>query len=133
MFRESQGFFLIYSVTSRSSFDGVDAYHTHLLRHYAPSTHGKDPKEKPVFLLVGNKSDRADQREISQEEGRAKARKLGCEFFETSAKTAMNLERIFLNIVRQLRVKGRQTGVKVPQTHSRGKAKKYINRHCVVL
>ncbi|EIM89176.1 ras protein [Stereum hirsutum FP-91666 SS1] len=126
-FQESHGFLLIYSVTSRSSFDGIDAHHSQLLQNYSFKPHRHGLKEKPVFLLVGNKSDKTDQREVSREEGIAKAKKLGCEFSETSAKTAMNLERTFQVLVRQLRVKG-QTGVFPTQTR---KAKRHV--HCVVV
>lgn len=127
LYRESHGFLLIYSVASRSSFDGIDAYHSQLLQHYSFKPHRHGLKEKPIFLLVGNKSDKTDQREVSREEGIAKAKKLGCEFFETSAKTAMNLERIFQVIVRQLRVKG-QAGVFPTKTR---KAKRQL--HCVIV
>lgn len=54
-------------------------------------------------MLVGNKCDKSYEREVSKEEGAALARKYGCEFLETSAKTAQNVERLFTNLVRALR------------------------------
>ena len=54
-------------------------------------------------MLVGNKCDKAYEREVSKEEGAALARQFGCEFIETSAKTAQNVERLFTNLVRALR------------------------------
>jgi GTPase KRas protein len=54
-------------------------------------------------MLVGNKSDNAFDREVSKDEGAALARRFGCEFIETSAKTAQNVERVFTNLVRALR------------------------------
>lgn len=56
-----------------------------------------------IFMLVGNKCDKSYEREVSKEEGAALARKYGCEFLETSAKTAQNVERLFTNLVRALR------------------------------
>ena len=53
-------------------------------------------------MLVGNKCDKAYEREVSKEEGVALARKFGCEFFETSAKTAQNVERVFTSLVHAL-------------------------------
>ena len=54
-------------------------------------------------MLVGNKCDKTYEREVSKEEGAALARQFGCEFIETSAKTAQNVERLFMNLVRSLR------------------------------
>jgi len=57
----------------------------------------------PIFMLVGNKCDKTHEREVTREEGAALARQFGCEFLETSAKTAQNVERLFMNLVRSLR------------------------------
>ncbi len=57
----------------------------------------------PIFMLVGNKCDKTFEREVSREEGAALARQFGCEFIETSAKTAQNVERLFVHLVRSLR------------------------------
>jgi GTPase KRas protein len=57
----------------------------------------------PIFILVGNKCDKTYEREVSKEEGAALARQFGCEFIETSARTAQNVERLFMNLVRSLR------------------------------
>jgi GTPase KRas protein len=57
----------------------------------------------PIFILVGNKCDEASEREVLEEEGAALARQFGCEFIETSAKTAQNVEHLFMNIVCLLR------------------------------
>jgi GTPase KRas protein len=60
-------------------------------------------RQKPIFMLVGNKCDKTYEREVSKEEGAALARTFGCEFIETSAKTSQNVERLFMNLVRALR------------------------------
>jgi len=57
----------------------------------------------PVFILVGNNCHKAYEREVSKEEGHALARRYGCEFFEASAATAQNVERVFANLIRLLR------------------------------
>jgi hypothetical protein len=63
-------------------------------------------------VLVGNKSDKSYEREVSFEEGAALARDIGCEFFETSAKTAQNIDLAFVTLVRALRQ------VRNPQSHT---------------
>ena len=54
-------------------------------------------------MLVGNKSDKSHERQVSSQEGQALARELGCEFVEASAKQCINVERAFFDVVRQLK------------------------------
>lgn len=61
--------------------------------------------ENCTFILVGNKADRQSEREVLKEEGAQYARKLGCEFLETSARTAYNVDRLFSTLIRTLRAK----------------------------
>ena len=63
----------------------------------------KVKRQKPVFMLVGNKCDKQYEREVSRDEGAQLARTFGCDFLETSAKTAINVERLFTTLVRLLR------------------------------
>jgi len=94
--REGQGFVLVYSITSRSSFDRLDVFRQSMIRVKG---------HNPTFILVGNKSDRLAEREIGREEGAQYARRHGCEFLETSAKTADNVEELFVKLIRTLREK----------------------------
>lgn len=50
-----------------------------------------------VIMLIGNKSDLDNRREVRREEGEAFAREHGLVFMETSAKTAINVEDAFIN------------------------------------
>ncbi|KAJ3327686.1 cytochrome c oxidase subunit 1 [Blyttiomyces sp. JEL0837] len=52
----------------------------------------KDADDIPL-MLVGNKCDKVGEREVSREEGYHLARRLRCEFIETSAKTCVNVEK----------------------------------------
>jgi GTPase KRas protein len=61
-----------------------------------------------IFILVGNKVDERQQREVSTLEGFQKAFAWGCKFFETSAKTRHNVEEAFIRVVRELREMDRQ-------------------------
>lgn len=88
-------------------------------------------RNKPIFVLVGNKSDKAYEREVSKEEGQALARSFGCEFLETSAKTAQNVERLFMNLVRALR-QTRQDHLGVPPGPI-GPIVKEKKRKCIIL
>lgn len=44
-------------------------------------------------MLVGNKCDKIAEREVSKEEGQQMAKRLQCEFIETSAKTCSNVDK----------------------------------------
>ena len=49
------------------------------------------------MVLVGNKSDLEDRRQVSKDEGQELADKYGIQFYETSAKTGDNVDAIFYN------------------------------------
>lgn len=85
---------MVYSITSRSTFDRIKVFRQSVQRA---------KREAAVLMLVGNKCDQTFEREVSMEEGAALARQFGCEFIETSAKTAQNVDRIFVSLVRTLR------------------------------
>lgn len=83
---------IVYSVTSRPSFDRVEKFRTQVARV-------KDSDAVPV-VLVGNKIDRVHEREVETRHGEQLAQRLGCAFVETSAKTRENLEEAFFTAVR---------------------------------
>lgn len=113
--RDGEGFVLVYSVSSRSSFTRIQKFHHQIQRVKESSggspTYAGSPLSKmaggpfgpaPV-MLVGNKCDRVTEREVSTQEGTALAKQLNCDFVEASAKTCHNVERAFYDVVRQLR------------------------------
>ena len=48
-----------------------------------------------IMVLVGNKTDLSEKRQVKMEEGEAKAKELGVMFIETSAKDGSNVEQAF--------------------------------------
>nr|XP_011465804.1 PREDICTED: ras-related protein RABH1b-like [Fragaria vesca subsp. vesca] len=55
-----------------------------------------------IVVLVGNKTDLADKRQVSVEEAEAKARDLNVMFIETSAKAGFNIKALFRKIAAAL-------------------------------
>jgi len=53
-------------------------------------------------ILVGNKCDLVDRRQVSTEKGRELANEFGIQFFETSAKNATSVEEAFLTLARDV-------------------------------
>ncbi|OCH96633.1 ras protein [Obba rivulosa] len=122
--REGQGFILVYSIASRATFERLDVFRQAML---------KVKRQKPIFMLVGNKCDKQLEREVSREEGAALARQFGCEFLETSAKTALNVEKLFTTLVRLLR-NTKQTDPTPPTPISRpSKENGEKKRKCIIM
>jgi GTPase SAR1 family protein len=74
-------------ITSRTTFNDVEDFHDAILRV-------KDANSVP-FMLVGNKADMEEKRVVQKSELEEKAKKLGCKFMETSAKSRQNVDEIF--------------------------------------
>jgi len=80
-FRGARGFLLIYDITNRESFENITKW-------FKEAEYENKEARK---ILIGNKSDLEDLRQVSYEEGRLLGEKLGMRFFEISAKTAENI------------------------------------------
>ncbi|KAK9457105.1 ras family-domain-containing protein [Dipodascopsis uninucleata] len=93
--RAGQGFLLVYSITSQSSFEEIKVFHQQILRV-------KDKDYFPI-VVVGNKCDLETERQISQQTGRKLAQDYQCSFIETSAKQRINVDEAFYNLVREIR------------------------------
>jgi len=64
----------------------------------------KDTDDVPM-VLVGNKCDLQDQRVISRDQGEGLSKKFNCAFIEASAKSKINVENVFFDLVRQINKK----------------------------
>ncbi|QLQ79701.1 hypothetical protein HG537_0C03490 [Torulaspora globosa] len=96
--RTGEGFLLVYSVTSRTSFDELMTYYQQIQRV-------KDVDYVPV-VVVGNKSDLEEERQVAYEDGLNMAKQINAPFLETSAKQAINVDEAFYTLVRLVRDEG---------------------------
>ncbi|KAK6355040.1 Ras GTPase ras2 [Orbilia brochopaga] len=116
--RDGEGFLLVYSISSRSSFARIKRFHQQIQRvkdSIPNAINSASPLGSPVLsssssnptpipiMLVGNKSDRVTEREVSTQEGMKLAQELDCQFVEASAKNCVNVEKAFYDVVRMLR------------------------------
>ena len=85
-YKGSKGAFIVYDITRKDTFDNVDKW-IHDLKMTS------DPKIN--IILIGNKSDLEDKREVLNEQGEEKARSFGCAFLETSAMNGDNIDKGF--------------------------------------
>jgi Ras-related protein Rab-2A len=88
-YRGSIGCLLVYDVTDRKSFEALETW-INDVRRFEPSI---------IIVLIGNKIDLAQNREISTEEGKAFADKHYIGFLETSAKSAENINESFNHVI----------------------------------
>ncbi|CAG8455623.1 11476_t:CDS:1 [Ambispora leptoticha] len=100
--RDGEGFLIVYSISSRSTFERIGRFRNQICRV-------KDTDSVPI-MLVGNNCDKTTEREVSREEGMNMARLLGCEFIECSSRTCVNVHRAFYTVVRMIQA-NRDAGI----------------------
>ncbi|XP_013860370.1 RAB3D, member RAS oncogene family, a [Austrofundulus limnaeus] len=89
-YRGAMGFLLMYDITSQETFCAVQDWATQI------KTYSWDSAQ---VVLVGNKLDLEDDRQVPTEDGRRVARELGFQFFEASAKDNINVKQVFDKLV----------------------------------
>ena len=85
-FKGAHGILLLYDVTNKDSFKNLENWLIEI---------EKNSSDKVLKILLGNKCDLSDDREIQTEEGQAFAIRNGMEFMETSAKMNTNVSEAF--------------------------------------
>ncbi|EPS65268.1 hypothetical protein M569_09510 [Genlisea aurea] len=91
-YRGAQGIIMVYDVTRRDTF-------TNLSDIWAKEIDLYSTNQDCIKMLVGNKVDKESERVVSKKEGIEFARQYGCLFIECSAKTRVNVEQCFEELV----------------------------------
>eukprot|EP00613_Pedinella_sp_CCMP2098_P035081 CAMPEP_0171727282 /NCGR_PEP_ID=MMETSP0991-20121206/26213_1 /TAXON_ID=483369 /ORGANISM="non described non described, Strain CCMP2098" /LENGTH=224 /DNA_ID=CAMNT_0012321015 /DNA_START=337 /DNA_END=1012 /DNA_ORIENTATION=- len=91
--RDSSVAVIVYDITDRASFLNSSKWIDEVR-----SERGNDV----VIMLVGNKTDLSDRRQVSSEEGESKASEEGVMFIETSAKGNFNIKLLFRRLATAL-------------------------------
>jgi GTPase KRas protein len=105
------GFILVFSLASKSSYVEISELREQIVRV-------KETTNVPV-IVVGNKCDLEDARQITRKEAETLCRSISAEYIESSAKTNINIDHIFHSMVR----------LTAPQLPSTRKPRKF----CVLL
>lgn len=96
------GALLVYDITSKQSFEHVTKWLNEV------KTNGS---KDICCILIGNKKDLEEKREVTFKEGEDLARKNGLLFLETSAKTAENVQEAFSMTATKILEQIEKTGV----------------------
>jgi len=92
-YRGAAGCLLVYDITRRETFEHLPTWLDDC-RKYS--------NQNITIMLIGNKSDSENKRQVSKEEGEEFARKNNLTFVETSAKTSDNVEHAFFESSRNI-------------------------------
>lgn len=92
-YRGAAAAIVVYDITAYESFDRAKAWVKELQRQGSPNI---------VIALAGNKTDLSIKRKVQSEEAQAYCDESGIMFMETSAKTASNVNELFVAIARKL-------------------------------
>ena len=84
---------IVYDITNRNSFDSIQSWIDDCTKQ-TPKT--------ILLILIGNKNDLKERREVQYQEGEEFAKKRNMIFLETSAKTGDNISQIFEKSIKQI-------------------------------
>lgn len=87
---------LVYDVTNEKSFDNIKNWIRNIEEHASSDV------EK---MILGNKCDIQDRRQVSRERGEQLAIEYNIKFMETSAKSSLNVEEAFFKLAKDIKTK----------------------------
>lgn len=92
-FAKADGILVIYDITDRKSFEGVNMWMNSIQKELEGGTE---------CLLIGNKIDLVSSRVVSLKEGEDLAQQYKVPFIETSAKESVNVKDAFMKVINSL-------------------------------
>ena len=124
-FRSGEGFLCLYSVTEPESFSAAQEFREQILRVKG------ETEENIPFILVANKVDLEDKRQVSTEEGKARADEWKVPYIETSAKTKQNIDKAFHDLMKI--IQSHKKAEMKPGGKPAKKEKKKKKKKCIIL
>ncbi|CAF3225522.1 unnamed protein product [Rotaria socialis] len=95
-YRGAMGIMLVYDITSEKSFDNIKNWIRNIEEHASVEVER---------MLIGNKCDMHDKRQVLREKGENLANEYGIKFMETSAKGNLNIDEAFFAIAKDIKAK----------------------------
>ena len=92
-YKGALGALIVYDITKKETFGSVDNWIADI----------RNSADKKVFIiLVGNKNDLEEERQVSKDLGEMKAKEFGFAFMETSALNGTNIEQAFQTLIEEI-------------------------------
>ena len=85
-YKGAKGGLIVFDLSSKSTFQNVEKWFNEIKKTADPTIN---------LILIGNKSDLKDKRQISTEEGENKAKEMNVAYLETSALNCDNVDKAF--------------------------------------
>ncbi|XP_028306036.1 ras-related protein Rab-8B [Gouania willdenowi] len=92
-YRGAMGIMLVYDISNEKSFENIKNWIRNIEEHATSDV------EK---MILGNKCDMTDRRQVSKDRGEKLAIDYGVKFLETSAKSSLNVEEAFYTMGRDI-------------------------------
>ena len=92
-YKGSKGALVVYDITRKETFATIEKWVNDLKTTGEP---------KITIIIIGNKSDLSDKRQVPKEQGEEKAKSFGCAFLETSAFSGDNIDKAFEIMVKEI-------------------------------
>ncbi|XP_030280490.1 ras-related protein Rab-8B isoform X2 [Sparus aurata] len=92
-YRGAMGIMLVYDISNEKSFENIKNWIRNIEEHASSDV------EK---MILGNKCDMTDRRQVSKDRGEKLAIDYGVKFLETSAKSSLNVEEAFYTMGRDI-------------------------------
>lgn len=92
-YKGALGALIVYDITKKETFDHVENWISDI----------RNSADNKVFIiLVGNKNDLEEERQVSKDSGEMKAKEFGIAFMETSALNGTNIELAFQTLIEEV-------------------------------
>ena len=128
-FSKGDGFFLLFDVTDRKSFEDVEGWIKDIRTERGNGNEDVEKKTTDeVLVLVGNKIDKIGQRKVTKEEATQLAYKYDIKYYETSCRQGINLYEILCDIIFQASSNNRRESTRVIMLERENQAKNANNK-----
>lgn len=124
-FRAGEGFLCVFSITENESFQESQEFREHIIRVKSD--------ESIPFILVGNKCDLTEKRKVRADEAQARADQWKVPYVETSAKTRENVDKVFFDLMREIRSRKVDQDGSKKDGNKDGRRKKRLKDICAIL
>lgn len=122
---KGHAFILVYSISSKQSLEELRPI-WNVIREI------KGDLEGIPIMLVGNKCDESESREVDTQIGMEQAKRWGCAFMETSAKTNYNVKELFQELLNMEKKRSMSLQLDTKKSKSQ-KRKEKLKGKCIMM